>query len=291
MAISLIAILLTLLLSHALPELPSWRNFTWVRTWALQLQSVTNSGFRLAATLGIPTLLCYLVQTNIHNSLFGFLYFFFALTVLLYCWGPRDLPRDVEAIFKAPDSERREAAVQALRVENGSSAIPLQATALVDACFQSSLKRWFGVLFWFVVLGPAGALLYRMTQIVAYSSASETENNQTAALARNWAQALDWFPAHLMALSLALVSDFDAVFRTWRDYHAAEGRGFFTLQLGFLSALAHASVDADVVAETERATAVYDPLLELADALQLLHRVLMVWLTVLALIVLGGWAA
>ena len=37
--------------------------------------------------------------------------------MLFYCWGPRDLERDAEAVDKAPDSERRAAALQALRAE------------------------------------------------------------------------------------------------------------------------------------------------------------------------------
>ena len=99
---------------------------------------------------------------------------------------------------------------------------------------------------------------------------------------------LDWAPAHLMAMTLALVSDFDAVIRTWRAYQAAHGRGFFTLDLGFLGALARAGVDADVVAGDGYATDVNDPVDELSDARRVLSRILIAWLAVLALVVVAA---
>ena len=104
------------------------------------------------------------------------------------------------------------------------------------------------------------------------------------------ARILDWAPAHLIALTLALVSDFDAVIRTWRQYHAAHGQGYFTLDLGFLGALARAGVDADVVAGDGYATDVGDPINELGDAHRVLRRILLAWLAILALMVVAGWA-
>ena len=59
---------------------------------------------------------------------------------------------------------------------------------------------------------------------------------------------LDWAPAHLLAFSVALVSDFDATLRAWRDYHANQGRGYFTLDLGFLAVIARARVEQHVAA-------------------------------------------
>jgi AmpE protein len=91
-----------------------------------------------------------------------------------------------------------------------------------------------------------------------------------------------------MALTLALVSEFDAVIKTWRDYHAAHGNGYFTLDLGFLGELARAGVDADVVAGDGYATEVSNPLVALADARRVLRRILVAWLAVIALVALAA---
>ena len=96
-------------------------------------------------------------------------------------------------------------------------------------------------------------------------------------------------------LALALVSNFDAVFKIWRDYHAANGKGYLDLDLGFLDAIARASVDADVAADIAAGDShpqtARTPLVALDDAMVLVRRVLIVWLTVIALIVLAGWFA
>jgi AmpE protein len=210
----------------------------------------------------------------------------FATFVLYVCWGPRDLERDVEAAVKAPDSEQRANALRSLRDSN--EGIATNPENLVESVFAASLSRWFGVLFWFVVLGPAGALLYRLAQLIAWSPEfAGGESSPTTETARRLAAILDWAPAHLMALCLALASNFDVVLKSWHDYHVAHGKGYFTLDLGFLAAIARASVDADVAAEDHEGAQANNPAIVLEDAMVLVRRVLVVWLTLIALIVIG----
>jgi AmpE protein len=119
------------------------------------------------------------------------------------------------------------------------------------------------------------------------ASASSTTRGRAAA--RRLGEILDWPAAHLMVLAMALVSDFDAVTRAWRTWHADPGHAARSFDPGFLSAVARASVDADVEAGDAETEDTSDALAELGDTRRLLHRVLMVWLAVAALVVLGGW--
>lgn len=293
MAIVLVATLLVLFAAHGVPALASWRDFTWLKRWQEQVGSRGGDALGLIFCLGGPVLACALIQTVLRGSLLGLASLVFAIIVLFYCWGPRDLERDVEAIDKAPDSDRRAAALQALRADAAQPPLEFAADALVEATFLAALRRWFGVLLWFVVLGPAGALLYRLTQVLAGTpDLASAQSAAPRAMIERGARMLDWLPAHLMTLALALASNFDTVFKAWRDYHAAHGKGYFCLDLGFLSAIARASVDADVAAaDDEPPPAARTPLVALDDAMVLVRRVLVVWLTVIALIVLGGWFA
>ena len=292
MAIVFIAVLLVLLLVHTTPGLIQWRDFSWLRRWQEQVGRQGGDIPGLLLCIGVPVLACALVQIMLHGRVLGLFGLALATAVLFYCWGPRDLERDVEAIDKAPDSDQRVAAAQALRSDEQQQPLPFESAALVEAAFTAGLRRWFGVLFWFAVLGPAGALLYRFTLLLAFAPtfAEGQTDAQRSWLARA-ARMLDWLPAHLMALSLALASNFDAVLKAWRDYHAAHGQGYFSLDLGFLSAIARASVDADVAAEGGEAHAARNPLVALDDAMVLVRRVLVVWVTLLAVIVLAGWFA
>jgi len=291
MALAFVAILLALALSHYVPDLERLRNFTWLRHWQEQGNRQSDAAFGLFVSIGVPTLVCLILQLVLRGSVFGLASFIFAFAVLVYCMGPRDLERDVEAVDKAPDTDARTAAAQALRADE-SSALLFQSEPLVESAFLAALRRIFGVIFWFVLLGPAGAMLYRLTQLLA--SSSEHSAGLPAAqhdLARKVARLLDWMPAHLIALALALASDFDAVFKTWRDYHTSHPQGYASLDPDFLNAIARASVDADVAAGDGHVVDVHDPVVALDDAMTLVRRVLIVWIVLIALVVIGGWFA
>lgn len=287
MAQTLLAIVLVLLAGHAVPELARWRDYSWLRGWAAQWMGEgggKTSRYRAVLLPLLLVLVCLLLQALLGQVLFGLPAFAFATIVLFFAWGPGDLEADMQSVLKAPDSDRRHAAAQALRPDPAGEPLPLEPVALVEAVFASALSRWFGVLFWFVLLGPGGALGYRAVQLLARRSGfrEEFDADHLEVIERT-ARILDWVPAHLIAFTLALVSDFDAVMSTWRRYHADHGKGYFTLDLGFLGALARAGVDADVEAGDGYAQDVADPLTELADARTVLHRVLIAWLVLIAL--------
>lgn len=292
MAQTLLAILVVLAAAHALPDLARLREFGWLRD--LLMRWTRGEGDHGVALLVLPLglfLLCVVVQVLLQGVLFGLPLFAFGVAVLFYSWGPRDLDADIEAVLKAPDSERRSAAAQMLRPEPALVPLPLESARLVEASFACALSRWFGVLFWFVVLGPAGALGYRIVQILARHPAFSAETGEAAhGLLDRAARVLDWAPAHLLALGLALVSEFDIVVKTWRGYHAAHGQGYFTLDLGFVGVLARVGIDADVMAGDGYASDVDNPLVELADARTVLKRILVSWLAVIAIVALAGWA-
>lgn len=290
MALVFVAILIVLVLTHYVADLERMRNFAWLRHWQDQGAQQANAEFGLFVSIGLPVLLCLIVQLALRGHVFGLLSFVFALLVLAYCMGPRDLERDVEAVDKAPDSDARTSAAQALRPDESPATLAFTSGSLVESVFIAALRRVFGVIFWFALLGPVGALLYRLAQLLAYTP--EHHSTLPAAqqdLARNLARVLDWLPAHLIALALALASDFDAVFKSWRDYHTSHPKGYASFDPDFLNAIALASVDADVAAGDGHVVDVHEPLVALDDAMTLIRRVLIVWVALIALIVIGGW--
>ncbi len=290
MAQTLLAALLVVAAAHAAPDLARLRDFSWLKQWAQHWNGRDGTLSPLWIVL-VVFLACVLAVSVLQQVLFGFAALAFAACVLFYAWGPRDLDAGIEAVLKAPDSDRRSSAAQQLRPVPSREPLPFQSAPLVEATFASALSRWFGVLFWFVVLGPAGALAYRLVQLLArHPSFADELDGQARARLERAALVLDWAPSHLVALTLALVTEFDAVLATWRNYHAAHGQGYFTLDLGFLGALARAGIDSDVVAGDGYAVDVDDPLAELAQARTVLRRILHLWIALIALCVIAGWA-
>lgn len=291
MSAALFAVVFSLLLDHLLPTAQGLRQHAVLGQWLGDRGA--SLGAREAASrwsfllpLAFPLVGIGVLQWFASEWLFGLPAFVLALAVLFFCWGPRDLDLDVEAVASAGDEDTRAVALKQLCAEVD---LRCEGTSLVHAVFRQALSRWFGVLFWFLVLGPFGALAYRL--IVIYHQHRQGLGEAQQNLLDQWRAVLDWPAAQLMVLALALVGHFDAVISAWRDWHVARGEGWWVLDLGFLDASARASVREDLVeaAEEGELQDIAPALRELRDAMSLVWRVLLAWLCVLALFVLAGF--
>lgn len=294
MSATLVAVVIALVLGHALPAMAGLRQYGWFDGWAGGLErslggrAAWEGWFGLLLLVLPPLLLMGLLQYGLRDALFGLPGFVLAVLVLFYAWGPRDLDVDVEAVVEARDGEARH--VAAARLYPAGDEPRLDGPSLVGAVARGALRRWFGVLFWFLLMGPVGALGYRLVQLAADASLSTARPASARDAAGVALAVLEWPVAQLMTLALALVGNFDTVFAAWREARA----GRPALDTGFLEAAARASVTAEIADDeawaTEGLPADAPPaLLELRDAMSLVWRMLMVWLAVLALFVLAGW--
>lgn len=288
MAASLLAILLALGLLRARPSLAQWRHDGWFRLWTTQLREIGGIG-RVLLALVVPGALCLLILWLLGLLPLAWLWqLAFALAVLLWSLGPRELDGDLDALAQAPDTLSRQAAAKALA--NGASAAPAwEAGALLDTVAYAALRRRFGVLFWFLLLGPLGALLYRLVQTLGRDGSLKLDAASRGD-ARYVANALDWIPAHLLVFTLALVGHWEAVTGAWRAWHQAAGRAaWYGSEPGFLGAAARSGIEPDVAAGDGYAVDVDDPQAEVARLRRALQRALLAWLAVTALIVIAGW--
>ena len=78
-----------------------------------------------------------------------------------WCWGLRDLDHDVAAIIDA----RTPTPAATASCGQSANQCRMDGPSLVEAVFRSAPARWFAVLFWFLLLGPFGALLYRLAAL------------------------------------------------------------------------------------------------------------------------------
>ena len=227
MSAALIAVIAVLLAGHVAQSLTTLRRFDWLVEWRRYVNGASEPVGALSGrgglvlVIGLPVLLTGLLQIALRHSLWGIPGFLFGLLLLFYCWGPRDLDLDVDAIVEAPDSEHKREAAASLS-PNPSAAtsddVALDGHALVEGVFNGALRRWFGPLFWFLLLGPSGALLYRITALLGADAAHADAPVVQREDARWLLSVLDWPVAHLMTFALALAANFDAVFGAWREW-------------------------------------------------------------------------
>lgn len=285
---TVMAVVATLLIGHAMPQVSQWRNFAWFERWLefLQQQVFNKSTWQgplgLLCSVGIPAIVV-LIISNWTSGLFAFA---IALLILIYTWGPRDLDLDVNAILYAKTIEEKEAAAKLL-FEEGQT-VSLEGPIVVAAVFENALTRWFAVLFWFLVFGPAGAVAYRLLYLQVHHKHELALPEDLQKAAQKMLTIAHCFPAHVMVFAMALAANFDKVVNVWREWYQNGGLRFDYSFLSQAATVSVASELADEVADADDGPASAPALLELRDAISLAWRMLLIWLGVLAVFVLAG---
>jgi AmpE protein len=289
---TIIAILLAFALCHFVRELGRFRNRQWLSGW---LRFSNNAFGKLPGwsdilgfivIIALPLVALLLINQLLLAGLGTTGTFLLAIAVLVYTFGPRDLDTDVDAIINHEDEVRRREELETLI----GSPVPADQdecrVLAVQAVFREALRRWFGIIFWFAVLGIVGAFLYRMVDWL--NSEGEKLSAEQKSLFKRLQQIMDWPAAQLMTLALAIATDFDSVYKAWKKYHDEQGHGLFEGDNGFLLSSACSVVLTGHAAQDGYADQLDGQMIGLQQAMDLTWRMLGVWLTVLALLLLVG---
>ncbi|WJW75164.1 regulatory signaling modulator protein AmpE [Thiohalobacter sp. IOR34] len=286
---TLLSILIGLLLEHVYDQLHRLRRYdhfhryiAWMRA---RLPVPPFGGWVQLATLLLPLLFAVLlVQGALHGLLWGLLSLAFGVLVLLFCLGPQDLFSDIERYRQAlaeGDRERARALAGELLGETPPDDLQAEAAAVVERSMIEANVRIFGVLFWFALLGPLGAVAYR----AAREMCSERLDGDQAfnAAVDDLNAVLDWVPARLAAAGYALSGHFDGARQGWRLY-AESGAAHNPLASdALLAAVGLGALDLDADQPVD------DWPERLHAASRLIWRTLVIWVFVIALLTLAGW--
>lgn len=289
---TIIAILLAFALCHFIRQLGKYRKSQWLKSWV----NFSNDAFSrlpgwqdvlgFVLITGGPLLLLLLITHVTYLALGTTGTFLLAIAVLIYTYGPEDLDTEVAGIIEAEDEETRQKLLEKFLGTSIPEDEDTCRALVVESVFREALRRWFGIIFWFAVLGITGAFLYRMVDWLVsedYPLAEDLKN-----LFIRLQQIMDWPAAQLMTLSLAISTDFDSVFVAWKQYHHEQGHGLFDGNSGFLLASARSIVLTGHAARDGYADQLEGPFVGLQQAMDLAWRVLGVCMTALALLLLIG---
>ncbi len=289
---TIIAILLAFALCHFVRELGRFRKNEWLTKWV----EFSNDAFGripgwsdilgFLVIMIVPLVVLLLINQLLVAVMGTTGAFLLALAVLIFSFGPRDLDTDIASVIESEDEEQRDKALGSLLGEPVPENEDACRAKAVESVFREGLRRWFGIIFWFAVLGIVGAFLYRMVDLLVGEEHQLSEDQK--GLFTRLQQIMDWPAAQLMTLSLAIATDFDSVFTAWKKYHDEQGHGLFEGDNGFLLASARSVVLTGHAARDGYADQLEGPMISLQQAMDLTWRMLGVWLTVLALLLLVG---
>lgn len=200
-------------------HLRKWNWFVSYQRAVIKRFPGKSSYFALAATI-IPLLvLVVLIQVVLRHTLFGLVEFLFQLFLFLYCLGPQNLWADTFACINALVQGDVQTAGDKLQAAFGVTDVNSKQALhgqLVNNIFIAANRRIFAIVFWFLVLGPVGAVLYRTITLSAASFPKQEAAPELLQSARVVESTLDWIPVRILTCVFALSGHFVKVFSCWR---------------------------------------------------------------------------
>ncbi|MGH8224624.1 MAG: regulatory signaling modulator protein AmpE [Gammaproteobacteria bacterium] len=287
---SFIVIVVALLLDQVLRLIEHLRLHRWyeapLASWAGSVKGASAT-VQLLAALALSFAIAFVVGAigwgfASASAVLGFIY---AVLVLVLCLGPRNLNIEISAYLKARAAGDAEGARQsaALLLEGEPPQDAQECgQALAEAAFVRAGDWLFSVLFWFALLGPLGAALFRCADVIAVRAARDCPGSAYAHAAKRLKLVMAWVPMHLLAFTYAIAGSFDEAMgdirRSWRD------TGMHFLERGAAVVLCAGRIAIRGIAGDEK-----DEVELLHAAVDLIWRSVVIWLAVIGVITLLGW--
>ncbi len=233
---------------------------------------VATPNVRFGLCVGLPVLLLLILGMEMRPWLLGLVWLVVSLAVLIYSIDIRDM----DVTFADQGNW-----LASLDADTPLSSAVQQQTDFKLAIVYETFQNLYPALFWFLVLGPAGALICILSRLYMDQLDDDSDEMDLVERVVFW---LEWPAAKVTGLLFALVGHFGRCFDEWvaslfdtRD----------TIGSSLVRAACAASLDAeDDSADLQRFVATaQDANLELRD---LLDRTLYGWLGIAAIVTILG---
>lgn len=290
---SLLVILLGITIDKFAESVESLRKFAWFINYSdwmrlkLQQWSLRNDTVMLIIILFIPVFVVALVYQQL-TDLLSLLGFVFSAAVFVFCIGPRDVHnranKYIEALERGDQTEANQLVAEILDDEPQPEDESQLIRRIDEILLIASNNNFLGMVFWFVILGPVGAIIYRLNHVLLKSLRADNSEEKSGFLqsAQLLFSILNWIPSHLTAITYAVTGNFVDAIHQWKihksyDHLDPEAANNMLIDTG----LGAIQIDADAK--------VFDGQ-TIFDVLGLCRRTIIFWITAIAILTLAGWA-
>lgn len=182
----------------------------------------------------LPTLLVAVVYWFMIEWGSWFLGLIWSVAVLYVCIGFRQFSFHFTEIRDALEAGKEDEAASLLANWRRIDSSELKSSNLIRFLIEHSVveahRHVFGVLYWYCILavvglGPAGAVLYRLCEILVYVWTEQknivegeeiVSSDPLLKLSRQIWFYMDWLPTRLTAVSFDIVGNFEEAIDSWR---------------------------------------------------------------------------
>jgi membrane protein required for beta-lactamase induction len=293
---TLIELLIALIIEKYSRTVDHYRRFDWFYSYVKWMRSRLSGHPSWDGPLGViavigPLLILVLLGLYLLGKILGLFAFLFAIAVLVFSLGPKNLHEEIRSFLDARRRGDKEGAILHLNDILGTH-IPDNDAQLIRTITESTLvqtcDRLLAVIFWFVILGPLGAALFRSSSLLLQQMKNEPEpDSGFANTVYQLYFILLWIPARIAGLSYGISGSFVHALDNWRTFYpqAVENERDSNEELLVKTGLGAMQLDETFPEPTDEGN-----LEEVESALSLAWRAMIVWVTVLAVMTLAGWA-
>ncbi len=256
----LLALIIAFAISHFVQNPEKFRHYDWFSSWSnwfKQNIKLPMIELTVIAIVGIPVVIITILAVGVFNSVIAEL--ILAVLVLSYSIGPKSLDEEVKNdVIKANHGIRKSA----------------KAEVVIKKMTKLALQRWFGVFFWYVVLGVSGAVLYRLSERLFLLT---KDSDKTKPVTEKLMTILNYPVSWVMVVSLAIASDFERIYK--KCIPSMKKQNIMKMDTSFLYDAADFAVEICEVNSEEKES------IE-TTTLNVLNRMLVVWLVFVSVIVI-----
>lgn len=220
-----IIIVIGILLLQRMGSLSQLQRDGWYRQWTVRVYKQKWLGsipdIKLLVSLLVPLFVLVGALLLLGNHWFGMPVFVVSFLVFLYSLGRGNLEEDIEGYREDLRRDDLQAAYHDAAEFNVTKEVGVSENwselhdEVVGALSYRYFERYFAVIFWFVLAGAPGALLYRLLVLHSEIAAKGCYEHDSQRV-QHGLHLMEWLPVRLMGLSLAFVGNFTACLESLR---------------------------------------------------------------------------
>ena len=276
---ALISIILGLILDRHWKAIQALKQFHWFEQVTQSVLKAVEPHINLPAAryllvLAVPVLPVLILQSFSDDWMLIFSVLF-ALVVFLMCLGSLDIEQTIEKLIDALTENNHDEAQRLINELSETENPPAdqQLDEVIQSLLRQLTEKLFSVIFWFTVLGPVGAVIYRFSHELL-------KNQQANPVLQHYCERmitlLNWLPERCLALSFAMTGHFEGAHAAYNENKETDSN-----QKHLLLDVTHGALDGNDRESMAQYLAVFRGMI---------LRSLIIWLTVIALVALIGWS-
>ena len=206
-----------------------------------------------------------------------FFSFLINLIILVYCLRPGEFNRIIDEVKLLGDVKKS----QNFEIKRTNYILAYNLSSSVNdnrsIIFYSSTRNIFNVLFWFLILGPAGALSYISIDFMV--NGSMKIDTQSKKKLKQVIGIIEFIPIHLTLLSFALVDDFETCKKHWQSI--SKKKDLYLSNIDLIT-----TIGLNLVIRNDDLN---NNDFFYTNAQMIIFRALLAWLSIIVLLIFGGF--